>query len=103
MNNIDNKLNLLLNMFSICSVFDSSYQKFIEQDLTYCFDQEVIDCQLKLYLLLLVDDEELETRFENFIEAYDKLSIEKKEYIKNDFKNIIEQQDIIQKEKEKRL
>ena len=70
----------------------------------YFGDPEVIDCQFKLYMLLLpMSEEEQAKRYKEFEEVYNKLSKEKQEYIREDLKKIFEEQDKNNKEKEKKL
>ena len=70
----------------------------------YYYDEEVIDCQLTLYLLLLTKEgEEQDKMFKEFEVKYNKLTKEKQEYIREDLKRLFEEQDKNNKEKEKKL
>lgn len=100
---MDNKKDILmLTLLSFC--YKNGYQFNIDINDKYFNDQEVIDCQLTLYLLLLTKEgQEQDKKFKEFEEKYNKLSKEKQEYIKRDLKKIFEEQDKNEKEKEKRL
>ena len=70
----------------------------------YFNDKEVIDCQLTLYLLLLTKEgEEQDRMFKEFEDKYNRLSKEKKEYIREDLKKLFEVKEKNNEEKEKRL
>ena len=76
----------------------------INFDDKYLYDPEVTDCQFKLYMLLLpMSEEEQDKRYKEFEEVYNKLSKEKQEYIKEDFRKLLEEQDKNNKEKEKKI
>ena len=76
----------------------------LDLDDKYFDDEEVIDCQFKLYMLLLATkQEEQDKLFKEFEEIYKKLSKEKQEYIREDLRKIFEEQDKNNKEKEKKL
>ena len=93
------KISLLL---SILNIYGSNLDCFVESK--YFDDPEVCDCQFKLYMLLLpMSEEEQDKRYKEFEEVYNKLSKEKQEYIKEDFRKILEEQDKNNKEKEKKL
>ena len=99
---MDNKKKNLLSMvLALCNTF-GDYS--VDIDDLYINDKEVIDCQFKLYMLMLTGDKELSDKlFLEFEELYNKLSKEKQEYIKEDLRKILENQDKHNKEKEKRL
>ena len=95
------KKNLLSLVLSLCSVY-GDYSVDIND--IYVDDKEVMDCQFKLYMVMLASDPELSDKlFLEFEELYNKLSKEKQEYIKEDLRKILENQDKNNKEKEKRL
>ena len=98
---MDKKKNLLSLVIALCSTYcDYSF----DINNIYINDKEVMDCQFKLYMLLLTQDKELSDKlFLEFEELYNKLSKEKQEYIKEDLRKILENQDKHNKEKEKRL
>ena len=97
----NDRFNLLFQFIALTREFDNFQFDF---DSEYYLDEDVIDCQFKLYMLLLVDNEkEQDKMFKDFEEAYKKLSKEKREYIKRDLKKIFEDQDKNYKEKEKKL
>ena len=97
----DKKKNLLSLVLSLCSVY-GDYSVDIND--IYVDDKEVMDCQFKLYMVMLASDPELSDKlFLEFEELYNKLSKEKQEYIKEDLRKILENQDKHNKEKEKRL
>ena len=76
----------------------------IDLDDKYFYDEEVTDCQFKLYMLLLSKkQEEQDTLFKEFEILYKKLSKEKQEYIGEHLRKIFEEQDKNNKEKEKKL
>ena len=65
-------------------------------------DEEIIDCKLTLYLLLLAQEKnEQDKMFKEFEVKYNKLTKEKQEYIREDLKRLFEEQDKNNKEKEK--
>ena len=93
---------LFLTLLSFC--YKNNYQFNFDINDKYFNDEEVIDCQLTLYLLLLSKkEEEQDKKFKEFEEKYTKLTKEKQEYIREDLKRIFEEQDKNEKEKEKRL
>lgn len=93
---------LLLTLLTLC--YKTGGEFSIDFNNKYSYDQEVIDCQFTLYLLLLTSEgEEQNKKFKEFEEKYNKLSKEKQEYIREDLKKIFEEQDKINKEKEKKL
>ena len=76
----------------------------LDLDDKYIDDEEVTNCQFKLYMLLLTaKKEEQDKLFVEFEESYKLLSKEKQEYIREDLKKIFEEQDKNNKEKEKKL
>lgn len=88
-------------ILALCSTF-GDYS--VDIDDIYINDQQVTDCQFKLYMLLLTQDKELSDKlFLEFEELYNKLSTEKQEYIKEDLRKILQNQDKHNKEKEKKL
>ena len=92
---------LLLTLLTLCYKIGSEFKVNINDK--YYNDEDVIDCQLTLYLLLLTNEsEEQDKRFKEFEEKYNKLSKEKQEYIREDLKKIFEEQDKNCKEKEKK-
>lgn len=98
---MDNKKNLLSLVLALCSTYGD--YNFDINDI-YINDKEVMDCQFKLYMLLLTQDKEQSDKlFLEFEELYNKLSKEKQEYIKEDLRKILENQDKHNKEKEKKL
>ena len=70
----------------------------------YFNDEEFIDCQLTLYLFLLTEEGEKQDKLnKEFQEKYNRLSKEKKEYIREDLKKLFEVKEKNNEEKEKRL
>ena len=99
---MDNKKKNLLSM--VLALYSTYGEYNIDINDVYINDMEVTDCQFKLYMLLLTSDSELSDKlFLEFEELYNKLSKEKQEYIKEDLRKILENQDKHNKEKEKRL
>lgn len=93
---------LLLTLLALCYKTGGEFN--IDFDNKYSHDEEVIDCQLTLYFLLLTKEgEEQDKKFKEFEEKYNKLSKEKQEYIREDLRKIFEEQDKNNKEKEKKL
>ena len=93
---------LLLTMITLGYKYGDQYK--IDFDRKYSNDEDVIDCQLTLYLLLLTPEGEKQDQlFKEFEEKYKSLSEEKQEYIREDLKKIFEEQDKNCKEKEKKL
>ena len=93
---------LLLTLLTLC--YKTGGEFHIDINNKYCNDEEVIDCQLTLYLLLLTEQgEEQDKKFKEFEDKYNKLSKEKQEYIREDLRKIFEEQDKNNKEKEKIL
>ena len=96
------KQALLLTMITLGYKYGDQYK--IDFDDKYLTDEEIIDCQLTLYLLLLTHEGEKQNQmFKEFEEKYTKLSKEKQEYIREDLRKIFEEQDKNNKEKEKKL
>jgi len=96
------KETLLIMVLTFC--YKYGYQFDIDINDKYNDDDEIIDCKLTLYLLLLTEKgKEQNKLFKDFEEKYSKLSKEKQEYIKNDLKKIFKEQDKNCKEKEKKL
>lgn len=88
---------MLLNFLLTPTLLLNQYDDYIETD------QDVMDCQFKLYILMMIDDDlEFKKRYKEFVESYKSLSIEKQEYIKRDFQKILEEKNINDKEKEKK-
>ncbi|MBR6689946.1 MAG: hypothetical protein IKL65_01275 [Bacilli bacterium] len=76
----------------------------LDLDDKYLDDEEVTDCEFKLYMLLLTTNkEEQDKLFNEFEELFKKLSKEKQEYIRERLRKIFEEQDKNNKEKEKKL
>ena len=97
----DKKKNLLSLVLALCSTY-GDYSLDIND--VYVNDKEVTDCQFKLYMLLLAQEKELSDKlFLEFEELYNKLSKEKQEYIREDLRKILENQDKHNKEKEIKL
>ena len=93
------KLGLLSQVMALCG----QYSEFDLNNKFY-MDNEVIDCQFKLYILLLTTDKkEQDKRFKEFEQLYKNLSKEKQEYIREDLRKIFKEQDKNNKEKEKKL
>jgi len=93
---------LLLTLLTLCYKTGAAFITDINDK--YYNDEEIIDCQLTLYLLLLNEEKkEQDKKFKEFEEKYNKLSKEKQEYIREDLKKIFEEQDKNNKEKEKKL
>ena len=73
-------------------------------DYEYCYDSEVIECELDLYMLLLTQDKTKEDEmFVRFEGSYKKLSKEKQYYVNEKLKRLLKKQDENNKEKEKKL
>ena len=64
------------------------------KELKYLFDEDIIECQIRMYLLIMTkeSDDNYKKRFQSFLESFNKLNEEKKEYIKGDYINIINTQ-----------
>ena len=93
---------VLLTLMALC--YKTGAEFVTDIDDKYYNDEEVIDCQLTLYLLLLTEQgQEQDKKFKEFEEKYNKLSEDKQEYIKEDIKKIFEEQDKNDKEKEKKI
>lgn len=93
---------LMLTLISLCYRYGDQYK--IGFDDQYLDDEEIIDCKLTLYLLLLTQEKnEQDKMFKEFEEKYNKLTKEKQEYIREDLKKLFEEQDKNNKEKEKKL
>ena len=90
-------LIMLLNMHI------NSYLEHDELNNKYLFDEDVIECQIRMYLLMMIEenDDNYEKKYQSFLESYNKLNNEQQEYIKNDYLNIINAQ-INNKEKVKK-
>ena len=100
---MDNKKDIL-RLTSIVLGYNYGSQFMTELDDKFYYDEEVIDCQLTLYLLLLTKEgEEQDRKFKEFEEKYNKLSKEKQEYIREDLKKLFEVKEKNNEEKEKRL
>ena len=98
----ERKQTLLLTLLTLCYKTGGEFN--IDFDNKFFHDEEVIDCQLTLYLLLLTKEgEEQDKKFKEFEVKYNKLSKDKQEYIREDLKKIFEEQDKNNKEKEKKL
>ena len=94
----DKKEILKLTLIALNYRYGKQYNIVFDENIT---DEEIIDCKLALYLLLLADDEiEQSKRVKEFKEKYIKLSKEKREYIGEYIKNTFGEN---KKEKEKRL
>jgi len=93
---------LLLTLLNVCC--RTRGKSDFGRNSQYFNDEEVMDCLFKLCDVFLIDDKEkaLEV-FKNFQEVYNKLSEGKKEYIREEIRNIFPEQNKINKEKEKRL
>jgi hypothetical protein len=96
------KDTLLLTLLTLCYKTGGQFNFDINDK--YYNDEEVIDCKLTLYLLLLTKEgEEQDKKFKEFEEKYNNLTKEKQEYIREDLKKIFEEQDKNRKEKEKKI
>ena len=93
---------LLLTLLTLCYKTGAKFDFDINDK--YFDDEEVIDCELTLYWLLMTKPgEEQEKKFKEFEDKYNNLSKEKQEYINEDLKKIFEEQNKNNKEKEKKL
>ena len=93
---------LLLSLITLCYKTGGNFAFDVNDK--YFYDEEVIDCKLSLYWLLLSKErEEQDKLFKDFEEKYIKLSKEKQEYIREHLRKIFEEQDKNNKEKEKKL
>ena len=81
-------LQILMNSFS-----GNSY---ISQNIY--FDELVNDCLLSMYFFMMSSDDKY---YQEFHERYNKLNDEQKEFVKNDYINIINAQDEFEKVKRK--
>ena len=100
---MDNKKDILM-LTSLVLGYKYGNQFVTDLDDKYYYDEEIIDCKLTLYLLLLTKEEKEQSKmFQEFEEKYIKLSKEKQEYIRETLKNTFEEQDKNNKEKEKKL
>ena len=98
-----NNNELILHLITSLHILSNGYK--INANSKYFLDKDVNDCQFKLYIVMLKStiDEDYEKEYEEFIESYNKLPLEKQEFIKQDIKNILSEQDKNNKEKEKIL
>ena len=81
-------------ILGVLSLFNENLDLDTIMNDKYFDDQEVIDCQIYFYLLLICDDENDKERFfKKAEEAFLKLSEEKQEYVRQDIMHIFEEQD----------
>ena len=93
----NNKVETLLMMSTILQGYSlSDMYNGAGEKLQYLFDEEVIDCSLDIYLLLVkwiaegLSYEELEEKIENLnLENFRKLTEDKQKYIKEDINDIL--------------
>lgn len=78
------------------ALLNIEYCDFSDNDLKYMFDNDVTDCLMKLYFCMLTEDEE---RYNEFINIYEKLDVDRQEYIKEKYLEIINAQESKAKEK----
>jgi len=71
--------------------------------LNYTFDDEINNCLIKMYLLMIIkeSDKNYQKLFDEFLFSYHKLTEEKKEFVRKDFKKIINAQNEQKKVKRK--
>ncbi len=64
-------------------------------DIKYFMDEDVTKCQTNLYFFMMLPDGSAESGkyFKAFSDCYDKLTDDKKDFIKRDYLRIIEAQD----------
>lgn len=81
-------------ILGVLSLFNENFDLDKVINDKYFGDQEVMDCQINLYLFLICDDEkEKERFFKKAEETFLKLSEEKQEYVRQDIMHIFEEQD----------
>ena len=98
----EKKEALLLTLLTLCYKTGGNFDFDVNDK--YFYDEEVIDCKLSLYWLLLTQEgEDQDKKFKEFEEKYTKLSKEKQEYIGEHLNKIFKEQDKNNKEKEKKL
>lgn len=84
------------NLLSLMALLNIEYCDFSDNDLKYMCDNDVTDCLMKLYFCMLTEDEE---RYNEFINIYEKLDVDRQEYIKEKYLEIINAQEGKVKEK----
>lgn len=98
MKNKHRAINLLIDLIMIPSLLKEEEFDIPSSpdDIKYFMDEDVTKCQLNLYLYMLLsanESEESESYYQKFGDCYDKLSDDKKDFIKRDYLRIIEAQD----------
>lgn len=78
------------NLLSLMALLNIEYSDYSENDLKYMYDSDVLDCLMKLYFCMLIESDE---RYNEFIDVYEKLDIDRQEYIKEKFVEIINAQE----------
>ena len=91
--------NLLMLTDFIKTMTDDTYLK----SLNFTFDDEVNNCLIRMYLLMIMEesDKRYKKLFDEFLSAYYKLKEEQKEFIRKDFKEIMNAQNERKKLKRK--
>lgn len=87
---ISQKLLMLLN------IMDNFNPEYHESNIT--FDEDINDCLLSMYFFMMSSDDKY---YQAFHEKYNKLTDEQKEFVKNDYINIINAQGEFEKVKRK--
>ncbi|MBQ8891570.1 MAG: hypothetical protein IJ068_01750 [Bacilli bacterium] len=90
---MDNKKELLM-LLGLLGVF--SEDSYINYPVS--FDMDVNDCLINMYFYMLSSDEKY---YQEFHEKYNKLNDEQREFVKNDYINIINAQREFEKVKRK--
>ena len=98
-----NNKRLIFQLVASLQILSNGYNRNI--DSKYFLDQDVTNCQFKLYIAMLKStiDMDYEKEYKEFLEAFNELSLDKQEFIKQDIKNILTEQEKNNKEKEKIL
>lgn len=74
----------------IGSVLGVGFDYNSEIDYKYASDEKVNECLMQMYFYMLTGDDRI---FNEFHELYQKLDFEKQEYVKQDYINIIREQE----------
>ena len=91
--------NKLFNLLAIAGMIGTGNELFDyvkEEDLKYCMNPDVNECQLNLYMYLMssqLGESEQERLLAKFGASFEKLDDMQREYVKRDYENIIKTQD----------
>ena len=89
-----NKKNLVLMSLNIMESMDNN--SYLSSEIT--LDSDINDCLIKMYFYMMSGDYKY---YDDFIKIYNNLNDKQKEYVKNDYINIINAQDEGKKIKKK--